>query len=274
MPQGRARKEVAFVLRDRYWALWLKGQSGLSFAALERRLCPHLKVTAREDGEGSRQPFALSKVATGKRGLGSSPTVPAIVEEADLTWPGSVRIYRALCFRSLASSLPDRPSEANLIRRGGEPVVATLRGDKSWGALEDADWIRTQGGGVLLEVSGAAIIAARTAAGRNVRLRSHCAAIVRACIDQLVLTDAAFAAIAEDFVELVSDWLPAVSDLRAYEEILFIPREGILYVAHPWIEQMEKERQRRREARASRPSAMNTGKGRCSTAAWRQTRSR
>lgn len=60
--KGRPAKDAALVLRDQYWALFLKSQCpGESFASLERALLPHLRITQRGDGQGSSQPFSMNR---------------------------------------------------------------------------------------------------------------------------------------------------------------------------------------------------------------------
>ncbi len=108
--QGRHRKDAALVLRDRYWAIYLKNQlPEESYASLERKLLPHLKVTKREHGEGFSQPGSLSKVAAGKRGLSASlEGIPDAVRRADELVPGATAAYTSLLWSALAA--PGTPS--------------------------------------------------------------------------------------------------------------------------------------------------------------------
>jgi hypothetical protein len=95
---GRPRKDRALKARDSYWAWTLKHLLPLeSFASIERRLCPHVKVTSRGDGEGKVQPFALSKVASLKRGLSYLiDGEPEVVLRAEEWVPGSASAFSSL----------------------------------------------------------------------------------------------------------------------------------------------------------------------------------
>ncbi len=101
---GRPPKDAALVLRDQYWALFLKARSqGESFASLERALQPNLRITKREDGQGSSQPFSLSKVAMGRRGL--SPRLgppPLIVTRAETFAAGAKSAFTSVLWSILA----------------------------------------------------------------------------------------------------------------------------------------------------------------------------
>lgn len=101
---GRPPKDLALVFRDRYWALSLQSiANGKSFAALERELSPNLRIRKRPDGEGNVQPFALSKVAKGTRGVSDSlGDIPEIVHAAEMRYPGSSWAYRSIFWIVLA----------------------------------------------------------------------------------------------------------------------------------------------------------------------------
>lgn len=102
--QGRPPKDAALALRDRYWVLYLKARLPEdSYASLERKLFPHLRVTLREHGEGFSQPGALSKVAAGTRGLSASlEGLPDLVRNAEALVPGAIAAYNSILWRALA----------------------------------------------------------------------------------------------------------------------------------------------------------------------------
>ena len=108
--QGRPSKDAALVLRDRYWVLYLKSHLPQdSYACIERKLFPHLRVTRREHGEGLSQPGALSKVAAGTRGLSTSiEGIPDAVRNAEDLVPGATAAYTSILWSVLAepSALP------------------------------------------------------------------------------------------------------------------------------------------------------------------------
>ena len=110
---GRPRKDPALILRDRYWAMRLKHSlPNESLASIERQLVPHLSITRRADGEGFSQPFALSKIAKGQRGISPSlDGVPPLVQRAERLAPGSIHAFRSVLWRALADSsrLDDTP---------------------------------------------------------------------------------------------------------------------------------------------------------------------
>ncbi len=129
--RGRPVKDRALVLRDRYWVLQLRATTGLTFATLERELMPHLSVGRRENGEGLSQPFALSKVANGSRGL--SPyveDVPSLVRRAEDVAPGSLAAYTSILWHALAPPTTVRKPLATL--DGVSPTVASRMGDRFW----------------------------------------------------------------------------------------------------------------------------------------------
>lgn len=103
--RGRQPKDPALVLRDRYWALHLQSQlPDESFASLERKLMAHLRIGRRENGEGYSQPFSLSKIARGTRGLSSRlDEVHPIVLRADQLVPSSLAVYTSILWRALVS---------------------------------------------------------------------------------------------------------------------------------------------------------------------------
>lgn len=103
--KGRQPKDAALVLRDRYWTLHLKSQMpDESYASLERKLMAHLRIGRRENGEGYSQPFSLSKIARGTRGLSSRlDEVHPIVLRADHLLPGSLAVYTSILWRALVS---------------------------------------------------------------------------------------------------------------------------------------------------------------------------
>lgn len=101
---GRPRKDGALRLRDQYWICHLKDRlPGETFASLERRLGPHLRVTRRSKEEGLSQPFAYSKVARGVRGLSASlEDVPLIVHRAEDLTPGVQSAFTSILWTALA----------------------------------------------------------------------------------------------------------------------------------------------------------------------------
>ena len=102
-PMGRPRKDAALTLRDRYWALSLqRAKPEESFASLELMLQPHLRVTRRELSAGNSQPFSLSKVAHGARGLSPDlKTLPPIVKRAEDVLPGSIAAFTSILWSVL-----------------------------------------------------------------------------------------------------------------------------------------------------------------------------
>jgi hypothetical protein len=108
--RGRPAKDFALILRDRYWALKVRGglPPGTSLAALERELFPHLKIVKREDGEGYSQPFGLTKVAAGQRGICSDWSVPVVVVKAEARCPGSLAAYRSILWPALFEAFGER----------------------------------------------------------------------------------------------------------------------------------------------------------------------
>lgn len=101
--RGRKSKDEALVLRDQYWALFLKSKlPEESYASLESRLFPHLEIKRRQDSLGYSKPFALSKVAKGKRGL--SPNIgepPQAVLRAEALVPGATDAFTSILWSSL-----------------------------------------------------------------------------------------------------------------------------------------------------------------------------
>ncbi|MPS90003.1 MAG: hypothetical protein E2585_15160 [Comamonas sp.] len=102
--QGRPSKDAALALRDLYWVLYLKRRLPEdSYASIERKLFPHLRISKREHGEGFSQPGSLSKVAAGKRGLSASlEGIPDVVRNAEALVPGAIAAYNSILWRALA----------------------------------------------------------------------------------------------------------------------------------------------------------------------------
>lgn len=105
--RGRKSKDEALVLRDQYWVLFLRSKlPEESYASLERLLCPHLQINRREDLMGYSQPFALSKVAQGKRGLSSSVgELPSVVLHAEALAPGATEAFTSILWTALMPHL-------------------------------------------------------------------------------------------------------------------------------------------------------------------------
>ena len=101
---GRRTKDDSLRLRDRYWAISLKARlPNESYASIERNIYKGITVSKREFGQGYSQPFAMSNVAGGRRGISSDPDgVPAPVAQAETLWPGSAAPYRLLLWKALA----------------------------------------------------------------------------------------------------------------------------------------------------------------------------
>lgn len=95
---GRPIKDAALRVRDSYWAIRLKQLAhGRSYASVERVLFPHITLRVRGNGEGVSQPFALSKVANGSRGICPElDAVPLVVRRAQEHFPGSLDDFRSL----------------------------------------------------------------------------------------------------------------------------------------------------------------------------------
>ncbi len=115
---GRPRKDAALMLRDQYWICHLKDRlPGETFASLERRLGPHLRITRRSKEEGLSQPFAYSKVARGVRGLSASlEDVPSIVDRAEDLIPGMQSAFTSILWGALAKPGTRRGSIAPEVR--------------------------------------------------------------------------------------------------------------------------------------------------------------
>lgn len=129
--RGRPNKDPALVLRDRYWALNLEAMTGDTLASLERKLLPQLRIGRRENGEGHSQPFSLSKVARGTRGL--SPylnIVPDVVRRADRVAPGSMAAFTSILWYALASPTTALKQLATL--DGVADAVATRIFERHW----------------------------------------------------------------------------------------------------------------------------------------------
>lgn len=99
---GRKGKDPALVQRDRYWALDLRRSTELSFAELERLLNLNITVTQRDYGSGHQQPFALSKVAAGSRGLSADWSIPEIVQRAEDRFAGTALPFQSIAWRALS----------------------------------------------------------------------------------------------------------------------------------------------------------------------------
>jgi hypothetical protein len=124
--RGPKTKDEALVLRDRYWALFVKSKlPGESYASLERRLSPHLKVTRRQDLLGYSQPFSLSKVAQGKRGLSQAVgALPPVVERAEALVPGANEVFTSILWTALMQPLRSTPEGD---QRGSISIEVTSR---------------------------------------------------------------------------------------------------------------------------------------------------
>jgi hypothetical protein len=100
---GRKPKDEALVLRDKYWVLRLKAHTLQSYSRLERSLCEGITVGRRSEGQGYSQPFALSKIAAGKRGLSADlDSNPKLVEGASTLWPDSEAVYNSCIWGALS----------------------------------------------------------------------------------------------------------------------------------------------------------------------------
>lgn len=94
-------------------------------ASLERALYPHLKVTRRQDLLGYSQPFALSKVVQGKRGLSSSVGVqPPVVLRAEDLAPGAIEAFTSILWTAL---MPPLRSQHEENQRGSISIEVTSR---------------------------------------------------------------------------------------------------------------------------------------------------
>ena len=97
---GRPQKEEALKLRDRAWALSLRS-GDQSLAALERHFRAASQLKTNE--LSSTQPFSLTKIAAGKRGLSSSLDIPAVVLHAEAICPGSRDRFASILWAVLSS---------------------------------------------------------------------------------------------------------------------------------------------------------------------------
>ena len=101
--RGRKTKDEALVLRDRYWALFLKSKlPDESYASLEKRLFTNLQIKRRKSSLGYSQPFALSKVALGKRGLSPKlEDVPLVVLRGEQLVAKASEAFRSILWTVL-----------------------------------------------------------------------------------------------------------------------------------------------------------------------------
>lgn len=115
---GRPPKDQALKLRDQYWVCHLNNRlPGETFASLERKLAPHLRITWRGKEEGYSQPFAYSKVARGARGLSASlEDVPEIVHRADELALGMRSAFTSILWAALVKPGNRRGSIAPEVR--------------------------------------------------------------------------------------------------------------------------------------------------------------
>ncbi len=101
--RGPKPKDEALVLRDQYWALFVKSKfPDESYASLERVLCPHLNIKRREDLLGYSQPFSLSKIAKGERGLSAAlGDPPHLVVRSEILAPGAREAFTSILWTAL-----------------------------------------------------------------------------------------------------------------------------------------------------------------------------
>jgi hypothetical protein len=144
--RGRPPKDPALVLRDWYWGLTLQRElpHGESLASLERKLFPHLTVRSRPHGEGNSQPFALTKVAQGKRGICADRSVPDVVTKATSFCPGSLPAYRSVLWSALCEPTPDTDLcvEADQI----DPNVRERFGPRHFSPFAQGGWLLSESG--------------------------------------------------------------------------------------------------------------------------------
>lgn len=100
---GRPPKDLALKLRDQYWVHHLNDRlPDETFASLERKLGPHLRISWRGKEEGYSQPFAYSKVARGARGLSASlEDVPPTVQRAEELASGMQSAFTSILWAAL-----------------------------------------------------------------------------------------------------------------------------------------------------------------------------
>ena len=112
--RGRKSKDEALVLRDQYWALFVKSKFPQeNYASLERLLYPQLQIKRREDLLGYSQPFALSKVVKGTRGLSATTaTPPPVVLRAEVLIQGATEAFTSILWTSLLQPMKS-PCDAN-----------------------------------------------------------------------------------------------------------------------------------------------------------------
>jgi hypothetical protein len=124
--RGPKPKDEALVLRDQYWALFVKSKfPDESYASLERVLYPHLKITRREDSLGYSQPCTPSKIARGKHGLSRTlGALPAVVERAEALVPGAIEAFTSILWTAL---MPPLMSTHDGDRRGSISIEVTSR---------------------------------------------------------------------------------------------------------------------------------------------------
>jgi hypothetical protein len=220
MERGRPCKHEALVLRDQYWAISLRNRSGQSYASLERELFPHVKVRKREDGEGYVQPFALSKVAAGTRGLAAGGhAIPAVVEHGEDRYPGSSQCYRSILWRALSSKRhqnlrPDDEGVGNEVRaRLRHDHLNRLEGASQWQLTELG--VRRVGRLTHIDALGLLLASSYPLAGPSVAslLAGDC---ISAVFARLCKVDLVLRALKHPLVDLIKSHAPhALRDFEA-----------------------------------------------------------
>lgn len=209
---GSVTKDPVLVLRDRYWALTLQRMAGgKSFAALERELCPHLHIRDRADGEGRVQPFSLSKVAVGARGLSQSPDgKPAKVTAAELKYPGSSHAFTSLLWQVLVHARDGRPLECptlhvaeKVARRFGERHQRELNGSRT------VNWAGVRRAGRITHIDALGLLLWICFPPSECQgLAPWAATYVPASVKRLSLWDPAFSLLRDEVVQQIVDRLP------------------------------------------------------------------
>jgi len=233
-------KDPLLVLRDRYWALTLQRLAGgKSFAALERELCPHLHIRLRDDGEGRVQPFSLSKVAAGTRGLSPSASGwPEKVEQAERRYRGSSSAFKSLLWKVLACAREGRGLENpgpyvsdEVARRFSERHQSLIDGCN----MLNASGLRRAGRLTHIDALGLLLWICSSMSGVR-HLEPLAATYVQSMVERLTLADPAFAVLRGEIVQQIAGRLPeAIPFGQPFSSRTFQSRRGQLDTV-PFIE--------------------------------------
>jgi len=213
-PTGR-RKDEALRLRDRYWAMRLRAAlPGESFSSIERLLWDTITVRRRMEGQGYSQPFALSKIASGKRGLSYDVEgTPKVVRTACSVWAESEAVFHSPVWTVLLrdawqSSLLQRVTLDGEIRRRLPSLHR--RNASSRDVLLNGAGICRLGRMTHIDALGLLLLnGTRHGGGQHEAFLANL--FVPAVFARLCQCDAVFASLADRMQELIDERYPDVS---------------------------------------------------------------